>query len=711
MLIRTIRNKFWLLFLALGLSAQHSFAAPKPVKIRLFEATPVKPNSAPTTQHYWAPALKDAIGTSYEEVGAKSPVWFTLSQGILSEVFYPHVTHPQVGDLQLLFSDGNGFFAEQKRDTQYSAQYAGDGMVAQIHGQEKRGAYKLFQEIVTDPARPVVRIHTTLGFQKPGIKTYLLFKPAVNNSGYQNIGVADAKALVATHANFAGQKPVFVAVLSSAAYTQQSAGLVGVDDGWQDVSKHGRLTNARKQVGPANIALTAELALPQQPSVNFDIAIGFGPTHEAAVMAAQQSLQVPFVQVRAAYAASWSRYLMRLRTTRFGQVQFMQKNNFARRAAQILRMHEDKVYRGAFVAGLSKPGIAYADRASENIGGYHLVWPRDLYQVAMGLLSVGDTVSSVASLRYLVARQKPDGSWHQNFWLDGRPYWSAIQMDQVAFPILLAHQLKRLGATTLNAGDMNMVRRAAEYLYAHGPRTQQDRWEEVGGFVPSSIAAQMAAMRAATLLTSDKKYEAKAVEWSTKLDTWTLVPQGPFGSKYYTRFSSQGNAAINEQYNVANGGGPAMTHETLDGGFLELVRLGVRAPQDPSILSTLDKYDRPQFGLALRNPSGTTYLRYNKDAYGPRQHGGYWPLLAGERGHYAIASGDMPTAKRQLNTMFQSAMYSGHIPEQVISIKENATEVQVYHGLGVPAPLAWSHAEFLKLYRSIEEGKVFDQPF
>ena len=45
------------------------------------------------------------------------------------------------------------------------------------------------------------------------------------------------------------------------------------------------------------------------------------------------------------------------------------------------------------------------------------------------------------ALVYLACTQKPDGGFAQNFWVDGRPYWSGEQLDEVAFPIILAWRL------------------------------------------------------------------------------------------------------------------------------------------------------------------------------------------------------------------------------------------------------------------------------
>jgi glucoamylase len=103
----------------------------------------------------------------------------------------------------------------------------------------------------------------------------------------------------------------------------------------------------------------------------------------------------------------------------------------------ILLTHEDKLYQGAFVASLTIPwGEARDDKSGK--GGYHLVWTRDMVESAVGLLAAGDTSGPTRAVIYLAARQKEDGSFPQNFRVNGQAFWDGLQLDEVAFPILLA---------------------------------------------------------------------------------------------------------------------------------------------------------------------------------------------------------------------------------------------------------------------------------
>lgn len=694
-----------------------TFAGPVGIALILLQSISsvwAGPTGAPGIPHRWAPALKQAVGTAYEETGAQSPVWFTLAEGILTEVYYPNIDQAQVGDLQLLITDGNGFFSEQKRDSVSQVSFSEDGATVLVKGRDRSGLYSFEQEYITDAHSPVVRIKTTLQWNKPGMRVFVLFKPAIQNTGNQNLGYAGPEGLIATKQpgikgyNGTKQEPVFAALTASVPWTATSAGYVGFSDGWQDLSRNFRLTQQWKQAGPGNIALTGELQTPPGASFTFELALGFGSNRESALLFAKTAMGVAFNKARKAYDQGWENYIESLLHSEASEKRFMRESSFARRSAQIIKMHEDKRNRGAIIASMSKPAIPDGDRAMDGTGGYHLVWPRDLYHAAMGLLAAGDLKTPVETLKYLKSTQNSDGSWYQNFWVNGTSYWTGLQLDEVAFPVLLAHQLSKRGIHKMTASDLEMVHRAAQFILSHGPKSPQDRWEEIGGYIPSTLASEIAALRAASQMTHDSRYQQVAHEWQAQLETWTLVMNGPHGRNYYLRVSPHGDPDGREPIYIANGGGPAYANEILDGGFLELVRYGVRRADDANIVSTLKAYESPSAGIAEGNPNSDgalTYRRYNRDAYGHQRVGGFWPLLAGERGHYALAAGDFKRARAQLFMLESAALPSGVLPEQTVSGADRPPA-----GGGVATPLVWAHAEDLRLHRSLEEGVVFDAP-
>lgn len=657
------------------------------------ELTHVKVADANGIRHSWSPARKEAIGTAYEEGTANSPVWFSVAEGILSEVYYPTIDRPQVGDLQLLVTDGKSFFSEQRRDVRAQVSYYdAEGLTVRIVGTEATGAYSIEQFIVTDPRTAVVRMHTRMELHRPNLRVYVLFKPAAQGRASDDYGRFDSAERAMFGADTAGGEGFHSALVAQPAFSEGSVGFVGFTDGWQDLSQNFRLTRFAHLAGPGNVAITGEIPLQGATSFAFDLALGFGPTRAQALSAARDSHSRTFTQVAAEYGYGWASYQYDLLP-------------YAGRDAALIRAHEDKLYPGAVIASLSHPGIPDGDRSlepldvRENSGGYHLVWPRDLYHSAMGLLAAGDERAPVRILRYLLARQNADGGWHQNFWVDGTPYWTGIQLDEIAFPILLAAHLKERGLIAMDSSTLGALRRAAAYLREKGPFSQQDRWEEIGGAIPSTLAAEIAALRAFTHLSGEPQSLQTAEAWDAQIEKWTRVPVGPLGRDYFLRVSLAGDAAINEFFHIANGGGSAMTQEVLDGGFLELVRLGVRSAANPGILNTLMLYLDPARGVSQPSTRPGAYLhrRYTRDAYGLDRVGRPWPLLTGESGHYFLALGERERARASLLALEDQALPSGLIPEQT-------------EGTGVATPLVWAHAEAIRLRRSIQEGRVFDFP-
>ncbi len=397
----------------------------------------------------------------------------------------------------------------------------------------------------------------------------------------------------------------------------------------------------------------------------------------------------------------------------------------------MLRAHEDKSYPGAFIASLSIPwGEAKGD---EDQGGYHLVWVRDMVNSASSLLAAGDCLTPLRALIYLAASQQKDGGFPQNFWIGGEPYWTGIQLDEVAFPILLAWRLRMQNALQ-ELDPYPMVLRAAAYLIRHGPVTQQERWEEASGYSPSTLASNIAALICAACFARERSDEATArflEEYADFLEChvegWTVTTEGtlvPGVMRHYIRILPEdiNNTQRMEDPNhgvIAIANRPSDTQQVfaakdiVDAGFLELVRHGVRRPDDPLIVDSLQVVDAV---LKVETPFGPCWHRYNNDGYGQRQDGGSfvgsgkgraWPLLTGERGHYELAAGR--DAKLFILTMERFASSTGLLPEQVWD-EPDRPQVYMYFGrtTGSATPLMWAHAEYIKLLRSATEGKVFD---
>jgi glucoamylase len=646
-----------------------------------------EPIGRPGVSHNWAPAFKQAIGTAFEENSAASPVWFTVSEGVLSEVFYPHPDQAQVGELEFIVTDGHSFLSEQKRDTLSlnrdmppEVTLADDGMSVHISGMDRLGLYSFEQTLVTDPDSPSVRIHTKFKWNQLGLKLYFVFKPTVKNTAYNNFGYTTNDGLFATDLS---PNPIFVHLASSIPWQTTSAGYVGFSDGWQDLSKNFVLTQNWRQVGPGHIAITGQIPIGDENYSTVDLALSFGKSEIEALTYAQISLRKPFDQIQNLYETGWISYLERLRA-KIKDFNFLKSSSFARRSAQIIKMHEDKLNPGAIVSSLSKPGNPNTSRAIDETFGYHRISPRDLYYSALALLAAGDVQTPISVLKYLIKTQRKDGSWPQSFWVDGTPLTSEKpSMDLVAYPILLAGQLQKRGIYQLNHEELEMVRKAAAFILSHGPATPQDQWQEEGGLIPKILALEVAALRVTRDLTHDSSVDLLATDWNVAIEKWTLNQ-----NLYYL---------------------PQRQNSSVDGGFLELVRMGLREADDPRIQATLNLYEDPKSNLvneSIDNRHGKIYRRIPATPLDKNRSDGFWPVLAAERGQYSVARKDFESAEKQLLLLEQSATVQGLIPERLISPPFSSLHV----GLGVACPTVWAHSEDILLHRSIEEGMIFDTP-
>src|SRR6185369_6271687 len=234
-----------------------------------------------------------------------------------------------------------------------------------------------------------------------------------------------------------------------------------------------------------------------------------GPTAMEAGQHARISLFENFDKTKAAYVAGWKAWH---KTIRSSTAPTGSRRSLYHLSAAVLQTHESKRVEGGVIASLSIPwGFSKGDN---DLGGYHLTWPRDLVESASGLLAVGANDEVRRVLCYLQATQEADGHWAQNMWLDGTPYWNGIQMDETALPILLVDLARREKA--LSAADVArfwpMVRQAASYLVCNGPISPQDRWEEDPGYSPFTIAVEIAALLVAADL-ADAVADTTAAEY------------------------------------------------------------------------------------------------------------------------------------------------------------------------------------------------------
>jgi glucoamylase len=402
-------------------------------------------------------------------------------------------------------------------------------------------------------------------------------------------------------------------------------------------------------------------------------------------------------------------------------------------SAAVLAIHEDKSASGAMIASLSIP---WGDsKGDHEMGGYHLVWPRDLVNSAGALIALGHDVLARRTLRFLLSTQEADGSWAQNLWLDGTPYWSGVQMDEIAFPIVFAEMLRREGQLE-DIEPWPMIRRAAGFLVRNGPVTEQDRWEENGGYSPFSMAVEISALLIAAEF-AERANEPDLAEvlrhtadsWNDAIDRWTYVTDTRIAKEvgvegYYVRIAPDDirdaqpeSGGLIPIRNRALGENQARYDEVVSVDALALVRFGLRDPNDPRMVNTVKVIDAK---LRVLTATGPAWYRYNEDGYGEKADGEPfdlvgvgrpWPLLAGERAHYELAAGRPEVAMQLLGVMRAQASDGGMLPEQVWD-GPDIPELELQNGraTGSAMPLAWAHAEYAKLVRSLYDGRVFDMP-
>ena len=676
----------------------------------------------------WTSSAKSGVGTAVPD---GSRVWFTLSHGIVNEVYYPRLDQANTRDCGLIVTDGKGFFSEEKRDAATEIRPLAQGVPAyRVTNTCLHGRYRIEKTFVTDRQRDVllqrVRFEPLSGALSD-YHVYVLLSPHIANCGYGNSGWVGAYNGVTML--FATRDGTTLALACSTPFTGLSCGYVGVSDGWQDLAANGRMTWFHESAADGNIALTAEVDLAASDGT-FVLALGFGRNAAEAGQQARAALFTDFDVVAADYVGGWLEFqrgcsdLGTIAQTGF---------DLYRVSTAVLRTHEAMHVPGGMIASLSIPwGF---EKGDEDLGGYHLVWPRDLVESAGGLLAAGDAVAARRSLLYLMSTQQPDGAWPQNMWLDGTPYWSGLQMDEVAFPILLADLLRR--ADALDGIDVwSMVRGAAGFLLCNGPVTQQDRWEEDGGYSPFTLAVEVAALLAAADIAVDageaqlaQLLRETADTWNAQIERWTYVTATELAHRvgvdgYYVRIApvdvcdaaspAGGFVAIK---NRPPGQTTAPVEQIVSTDALALVRFGLRAPDDPRIVNTVKVIDAL---LKTETTTGPVWHRYNRDGYGEHDDGGAfdgtgrgrgWPLFAGERGHYELARGNIEGARELLEVMARQASPGGLLPEQVWDA-EDIPQRELFNGRpsGSAMPLAWAHAEYIKLLRSLTDGRVFDLP-
>ena len=707
-------------------------------------------------------ARKDCLGTARNRT---SKVWYTVANGVLSDVSYPTVDNTNVETLQYVVTDGSTFTDLQARDMTYTVTALDNtGMACRVTSTAKSGKYSLQTDYVTDPARNTVLMRTVLTSHVAGtLKVYVRFDATVNGNGGGGggnggpdsavvdsstghpIAVSFDTATVTEAANRDYAQPVYAAL--DGPFSAVESGFVGApSDGLVQLDASHALTQTFSTASAGNVVQTAAVKLGHAAKPTFTLGLGFGSTQAKAVKAAEGSIGKGFAAARGAYAAGWKQYdatlsdpSQKLWSLFRGDAPRLIAQYYA--SANAIKASEDKTFPGAIIAGLASPwgqAVSAGDPANTYFGSYREVFARDLYEAWTGLIADGDLATARDAVTFLFHRQQlPDGSMPRNSLINGKAASDSfgVQLDEAAYPILMADTLGMTSAALYT----NHIRPAANFIISHGPAFGVERWEEQSGYSPSTIAAEIAGLVAAADIakkngdpTSAHLFLGVADDYQRSIKSWTVTTNGPLSSSpYFIRLSKTGdpNAAIT--YNVGNGGPTLDQRSVIDAGFLELVRLGELAANDPAVVNSIPVIDAT---IESSTASGAGWHRYNGDGYGDGASDGHpwapsgqgsghvWPVLGAERGEYEQLVGGPLSGAGFIPPMANFASGLGLIPEQdwethgVAASPYGADPTTASIGFanggpaGSAAPLTWSEGAFVRLVSDVTAGYLTDRP-
>ncbi len=697
---------------------------------------------APGNAFPWATSEKQGAGTAYDR-GSK--VWFTIARGIVTEVFYPRIDWAQTRDTQIVITDGKSLFWEEQYHLNHEVKRKPGAPFYTVINREPNGRFTIEKEIWSDPDSNTLIQKIRIRNFTEGLKFYLVHKPAARNSLFGDS--AYAMPLVA------GEKDNWHSVRATIPFRKTSVGYLGHSDGYADLTKNHQLTRLFHRATDGNVAMVAELETPRQPSiVDFTLFTAFGETKEAADESYSTVVNLDTDRSKERFFSQWGDYLSGLDLPiRPGDS--ARRKALAEGSALVIKSSEDKTYPGSIIASMSNPwgekSVEVGPSADPNNNpSYHVVWPRDLYHTGMGLMAIGDKATARSIFFRLREMQFKAGSgdWHfgprrhsregsfaQNYWVDSRPVYWGYQGDQTGMPVILSYRLWKAGIITADEA-WEVVGPGGAFLYAMGPWTQNERWEETYGISPNTAAYVISGLSVASELafavgkselaaTWLKTADAWAMKPNDNIDTWTFTTKGrigaPFGNgKYYLRLAGNevdkgtGNSIWDAIWDpnkdswikLANfTGEEAFRRETevVDHGFLALVRLGVRAAKSPKVLDSLPEIDAM---LKTETPKGPGWHRYRFDGYGEEKRGRLWPLLTGERLHFELELGREIDLEKATSDFENFANPQGLFSEQVW---DDGPLAGVQNGSA--CPLTWSHSEYLEWLRSRYDGRVFEE--
>lgn len=613
--------------------------------------------SAIGSPSYQNVARKECMGTANNTI---SKIWYTVANGVLSDVYAPTLDATNVQSLRFIVTDGKTFTDLQGRDTTYTVTSDPTGMMCTVKTVSKSRGYSISTTYFTDSERATVLMKskftpaTAISAQ---YKIYARFDanaggngggslPKGYNAGGENAGAdtsvtdnSSGQAIPVTYdtnttSNATGRNyavPSFLALSADQPFSMVSNGFAGTpSDGLKQLDSTKSLSPVYSSATNGNTVQT--VGIQRDATNSFTLGLGFGTSQQSAVSTVQATLSKSVDAQISDYSRGWQDYnkqLTPLKSSISGltsaQLPILRTDYY--QSVNVVKASMDKTFPGAIVAGVSVPWgqTTFAgDPRMLFAPGYREVFARDAYEAWTGLFTAGDLKSAQDITKFLLTKsQQKDGTQPRNSLLNGvkAPDAFNTQPDETAYPLIMAWQSGLASDSSL----WPKIKLSASYLATNGPTFNGqgvERWEEQTGFSPSTIAAEIAGLVCAAAIattqndsTSASKWLATADLWQTKIKAWGVTTNGPLSkSSYFIRLSKNGdpNAAIN--YDLGNGNIDFFDQRrVMDIGFLEYVRLGVLPASDSVILNSLSVADR---SLKRTTSSGPGWLRYTSDGYG-----------------------------------------------------------------------------------------------
>jgi glucoamylase len=704
----------------------------------------------------WTTGNKLAVGTSADTT---SKVWFTVANGITSEVFYPRLDVPNMQDMQYIVTDGSTFVDLERDRTSHVVSMPDEkALEYTVTNTDKRTTpkYRITNTYITDPSRNTLLIRTRFQSLDGGTyRLYLLENPSMAGGGANDNawwdGTNSALMSSGTETLFGSLTTVVSAlkVASPNGFVAHDNGYAGkASDCYVDLAAHRVLNNQFDNIASNGNVVQCGQVGSVGTDTTFTIALGYGSDPASAIDAANRSLTAGFMDREAAYrgisphSGGWEGYVNRLRVAPASVSSDTRRRRAYYVAAMALHAAEDKTFRGASVAGLATPWGDFTNGDNLN-DGYHRVWGRDLYQQATGLIAAGDSAQALRMAQFMWNNQYistntagdgttyPPGSFPRYSPASGTSGATPSQLgcceqfDQDAFAIVLAW----MTGLTDNA-TYQKIKLVANHIQAAGPDTTE-RWEEQSGKSVSSIAAEIAGLVAAADVarqngetTNATSWESTADSWRSRLASWTFTSSGFWGGhQYYERIDKTSNPNDTSDQ-LCFQEGCFYAHDIVDFGFLDLVRLGERLPNDSNVSMSLSPTASASDGnstVQVTMPNGDIYFhRYNHDNYGEsntdcsgwpsngaNRYGRLWPVLSGERGEYELANGRL--ASVYLQSMADATNDGYFVPEQIWD-RSNVSCFALGRPTGSASPLNWAEGQYLRLSQSIDAGYDLDTP-